>query len=70
MVNTNKLRGAIAERRLSQAEIAKKMNIADKTFYRKMAVGVFDSNEMFELKEILELSDEDAIAIFFAPKVS
>lgn len=70
MVNTNKLRGAIAEKRLSQAEIAKQMNIADKTFYRKMAVGVFDSNEMFELKEILELSDEDAIAIFFAPEVS
>lgn len=66
MVNTNKLRGAIAEKRLTQRYVATKMGIGMTTFYRKMKVGVFSSDEMYKLKNILELTNADAIAIFFA----
>lgn len=66
MIDVNKLRGAIAENRLTNRELAKRLNMTDNTFYRKMKRGVFDSDEMEAMIGILHL--QDPMAIFFAKR--
>lgn len=63
MINTNKLRGLIVERGLSQTDVAKMINITPKTFYEKMKIGVFGSDEIQIM--IDELKIDDPMAIFF-----
>lgn len=63
MIAVNKLRGVIAEKGYSQAEIAYKLGITPKTFYEKMKKGVFLSNEIEALIDILKL--EKPFDIFF-----
>lgn len=67
MINTNKLRGIIAEKNLSQRNIAAELGITPETFYRKMKKGVFDSNEINQMIKILDI--HDPVAIFFTDKV-
>ena len=64
MINTDALRGIIAENRLSQTDVAKMIGITPKTFYEKMGKGVFGSDEI----EIMidKLNIENPIDIFFA----
>lgn len=64
MIRTDKLRGVIAERGLSQADVAKAIGIVPKTFYDKMKIGVFGSDEIEKMIDLLEI--EDPISIFFA----
>lgn len=63
MIDTNALKGKIAEKGLSQAKLAHKIGITPKTFYEKMAKGVFGSDEIEKIIEILEL--EEPMKIFF-----
>mgnify|MGYP002095967926 CR=1 FL=1 len=46
MIRTDKLRGVIAEKGYSQSDIARKIGITPKTFYEKMKIGVFGSDEI------------------------
>ena len=46
MVNTNKLRGVIAQNGLAQTDVAKMLGITPKTFYDRMSKGVFGSDEI------------------------
>ena len=46
MIRTDKLRGIIAERGKSQADVASMIGITPKTFYEKMKNGVFGSDEI------------------------
>ena len=64
MVDTAKLRGKIAENGLSQKKVAQYLGISSKTFYLKMQKGVFDSDEICQMIDLLKLSDP--AAIFFA----
>lgn len=68
MIEVNKLREVIAEKGYSQAEIAYKLGITPKTFYNKMKKGVFLSNEIEAIIDILEL--ENPYDIFFSGHVS
>ena len=68
MIRTDKLRGIIAERGLSQPAVASMIGITPKTFYEKMGRGVFGSDEI--QKMIDELGIDDPVAIFFAPEVT
>lgn len=63
MLAADKLKKVILERGYSQAEIARKLGITPKTFYKKMKKGVFLSNEIEAIIEILEL--ENPFDIFF-----
>lgn len=63
MVNTAKLRGLIAERNMTQAQIAKELGIAGDTFYRKMKTGKFDTDEAYRLIQILSI--ENPVEVFF-----
>lgn len=69
MIAINKLRGAIAEKGFSQAQIADKISITPNTFYRKMREGVFLSNEIEAIQQLLSLNDAEMCSIFFAKDV-
>ena len=66
MIKTDELRGLIAKNNLSQAQVAKAIGIAPKTFYEKMSQGVFGSDEIEVMIRILRI--DDPAAIFFAQK--
>ena len=68
MVNTNKLRGIIAERGLDQKDVAKMIGKSPKTFYEKMKKGKFDSDEI--MKMVSGLNIENAGELFFAKDVT
>ena len=63
MIDTNALRGRIAEKGLSQSRVAKHIGITPETFYRKMNRGVFGSDEIEKMVSLLEI--EDPVRIFF-----
>ena len=64
MIRTDELRGIIAKNGYSQSDVAKMIGITPKTFYEKMKIGVFGSDEIQVM--INELHIEDPISIFFA----
>ncbi len=68
MIDTNKLRGLIAEKKMSQRKVAAELGMSEKTFYTKMSKGVFDSAEMSALIGILDI--QNPTEIFFAELVS
>ena len=67
MIRTDELRGVIAKNGYSQSDVAKMLGITPKTFYDKMKKGVFDSDEIEIMIEILHI--EDPVKIFFVKKV-
>ena len=70
MVNTDKLRGLIYERGLNMAKCARIIGMKRTTFYNKMQNGDWRSTEMTALKDVLRMSDEMVIEIFFAKPVT
>lgn len=68
MINTDKLRGIIAENGVSQKDVANAIGITPKTFYDKMSKGVFGSDEIDIMIDYLKISDP--VAIFFAKEVT
>lgn len=66
MVATDKLRGIIAERGLSQRKVAKELGISERTFYTKMKKGVFGTDEAMQLIDILHI--ENPVEIFLVKK--
>lgn len=64
MIRTDKLKGLIVEKGYSQTDIAKMIGITPKTFYEKMKIGVFGSDEIQVM--INELHIENPVEIFFA----
>ena len=55
MVATEKLRGIIAERGMSQRQVAKLLGLNEKTFYSKMQKGVFGTDEVEQMVELLSI---------------
>lgn len=67
MIRTDKLRGIIAARGLSQRRVARLIGITERTFYGKMQAGVFRSDEIDKMIEILKI--ENPAHIFLAEKL-
>lgn len=63
MIATNKLRGIIAEQGMSQRKVADALGMTEKTFYNKMRKGVFDSDEIMSMINLLHV--QDPVSIFF-----
>lgn len=70
MVDTDALRGLIAERGLSQSDVAEKLGMTPKTFYTKMSKKVFDSDEIEAMIRMLQIPMERCTRIFFAQNVT
>ena len=68
MVDTDKLRGVIAEKELSQRKVAETLGISDKTFYDKMKKGVFSSAEIDVMIGLLDMTEP--MKIFFCKSCS
>lgn len=66
MIKTDELRGIIVKEGYSQSDVAKKIGITPKTFYEKMAKGIFGSDEIQVMIKMLNI--ENPISIFFADK--
>ena len=66
MIDTDALRGIIVSRKLSQQKVAEMMGITPKTFYLKMKKGVFGSNEIEAMIDLLSI--DNPTPIFFAKK--
>ena len=66
MVDTDKLRGIIAQRGLSQRKVAKVLGMTEKTFYTKMKSGVFGTDEAQKMVDYLKI--EDPAEVFFGSK--
>ena len=66
-MNSNKLRGVIAERGFSQREVANAIGINEKTFYLKMKKGVFGTDEAEKMIKLLSI--ENPAEIFFTQSV-
>lgn len=64
MVATDKLRGIIAERGMSQRQVAAELGMTEKTFYTKMKKGAFGTDEAEKMIHLLRI--ESPIEIFFA----
>lgn len=64
MIKTDKLRGIITENRMTQTDVAKALGITPKTFYDKMQKGVFGSDEIMKMIDLLHI--QDPANIFFA----
>lgn len=71
MVNTDKLRGLIAEKGFSQSDVARRIGITPKTFYEKMRKRVFYSDEIEAIIDMLNITDAERVnAIFFDQNVT
>jgi hypothetical protein len=68
MIAVQKLVGVMAEKRISGKLMARKIGITPKTFYTKMKRGVFGSDEIEVMIDVLGI--EDPLPIFFAKKVT
>lgn len=64
MIRTDELRGIIAKKGLSQAKVAEMLGITPKTFYEKMKIGVFGSDEIQIMIDNLDI--DNPAEIFFA----
>ena len=64
LIKTDELRGVIAKNGYSQTDVAGMIGITPKTFYEKMKIGVFGSDEIQIMIDNLNI--KDPMAIFFA----
>ena len=63
MIDINMLKGIIVSRGLTQKDVAKHLKINQKTFYEKMKKGVFGSDEMESMIELLSI--DNPTEVFF-----
>ena len=68
MIDVNKLRGKMAEKGRSGQDMARVIKKTPKTFYAKMKMGKFDSDEISAMVADLEL--DNPLEIFFADEVT
>ena len=66
MINTNELRARIVGKGMTQAQVAQSLSMSSKTFSLRMKKGVFGSDEIEKMIEILDIADP--LPIFFAEK--
>lgn len=68
MIDRNKLRAAWVSKGFTQEKVAKEVGISNKTFSLKMKRGVFGSDEIEKMIDLLDISDP--VNVFFAKKVT
>jgi hypothetical protein len=68
MIDTNKIRGIMAERGVTGKDVAKAIGIHYNTFYDKLNKGVFGSDEIEAMIQYLDI--DDPLPIFFTALVT
>lgn len=71
MVNTAMLRGKIVEKGMDVPGVAARMGVDRSTLYRRIADSdTFTIGEARQITEILGLTNDEAVAIFFSQAVA
>ena len=70
MLDVQKLKGKIVEKGKSVESVSAELGINPATFYRKLKNNSFEINEADKLVDILSLTNDEAIAIFFSNVVA
>lgn len=65
MIDTNKLNAAIAAKGLNKRKVAHMLGISETSMYQKMKKGIFGSNEIMQLIQLLDISECEIPKIFF-----
>lgn len=68
MVDVLKLKAAVVAKGMTYAEVAEKVGMSRKVWYDRISARKFDSDEMYKLIKVLDISDPTAI--FFAEEVT
>ena len=70
MINTNKLKGRMREKEITQAQAASFLGIAQPTFNQKVNnIRTMDLNEAEKLADLLHIEPEEFQVYFFTPKL-
>lgn len=71
MVNTNKIKGRMKEKEITQADVAKHLNIAQPTANQKINnIRPFDLDEAEKLAELLDIDVGEFGTYFFSNEVA
>lgn len=70
MVNTDIIRGKMAEKKLTQEDMSKFLKMTPKTFRDRLSKRVFDSDEILIISRLLEITDDEFMSVFFAEDVA
>jgi len=65
LINTQKLKGKIAEKSFTQKDLSRVLGMSPRTFYSKMKSGDFGVDDVTKLGAALALSREELLDIFF-----
>lgn len=66
MVNTNKIKGLLAENGMNQTDLATILKLNRRTVFDKMQSGVFKTSECETMIELFHLTDPvDIVKVFF-----
>ena len=68
MVDINRLKAEMVKKGLKQSDVARELNISTRTLSTRMKQGVFGSDEIEKLMNLLDISDP--VSIFFAKQVT
>lgn len=66
----SELKAKLAQKEMNVETLATLIDRDKGTIYRKLNNGIFTTEEVERIKEVLMLSDEDVVSIFFASPVS
>lgn len=64
LIKVNELKGLFVAKGLTQADVARELNITETTMSRKLQRGVFDSDEIYKMIDLLDI--KNPVEIFFA----
>lgn len=65
-MNLNMLKGKIVENGLNVPKVAEALEIDPKTLYRRLNSGKVSVQDAAKMKDLLSITDEDAIKIFLS----
>lgn len=64
-MNKTELEVVMLRKGIKTAKLAEILGINRTTLYRKLTTGKFERSEIMKIREVLDLTDEDTIRIFF-----
>lgn len=68
MININELKACIARKGMTQADVAKQLNMSPRTFYNHIQKGIFGSDEIEKMVVLLDIPDP--VSVFFTSLVT
>jgi DNA-binding XRE family transcriptional regulator len=68
MIDINELKACIARKGMTQADVAKQLNMSPRTFYNHIQKGIFGSDEIEKMVVLLDIPDP--VSVFFTSLVT